>query len=245
MAGLRRSPSRHRPRGLATALRLPLGAANRGLSFFERLGHQASFLILALGAIPRTLTRYRRHTGAILVDMIWGNGSFIVGGGTVGVLAFMGAAIGAFGRHRRICALDMVGMGPLTGFISAYANTREMAPMIAAIGFGAQAGTRMTAEIGAMRISEEIDALEVQGIASIPYVVTPRVIAGVITIIPLYLMSLVLSYLSCSLVVNVVHHQSSGTYHHYFDAFIQPSDVMLSVIKAVDLRAAHRGNPLL
>ncbi|MFV8319285.1 MlaE family ABC transporter permease [Mycobacterium sp. 23] len=232
MAGYVARPARYRPGGMAAVLRLPLGVANRGLSFFERLGHQASFLIMALGAIPRTVTRYRRHTGAILVDMIWGNGSLIVGGGTVGVLIFMGAAIGASVGIEGYAALDMVGMGPLTGFISAYANTREMAPMIAAIGFGAQAGTRMTAEIGSMRISEEIDALEVQGISSIPYVVTPRVVAGVITIIPLYLMSLVLSYLFCSLVVNVVHHQSSGTYYHYFDAFIQPSDVLLSVVKA-------------
>jgi phospholipid/cholesterol/gamma-HCH transport system permease protein len=213
-------------------VRPPLSVANRVVSSFERLGHQATFLIQVLGAIPRSVARYRRHTGAILVDMIWGNGSFIVGGGTVGVLVFMGAAIGASVGIEGYAALDMVGMGPLTGFISAYANTREMAPMIAAIGFGAQAGTRMTAEIGAMRISEEIDALEVQGIQSIPYVVTPRVIASMITIIPLYLLALVLSYLFCSLVVNVVHRQSSGTYYHYFDSFIQPSDVLLSVIKA-------------
>jgi phospholipid/cholesterol/gamma-HCH transport system permease protein len=45
-------------------------------------------------------------------------------------------------------------------------------------------------------------------------------------------LALVLSYLFCSLVVNVVHRQSSGTYYHYFDSFIQPSDVLLSVIKA-------------
>lgn len=226
------TPSRYLPHGLATAVRLPLAAATRSMSVFERLGHQASFVVLALAAIPRTLTRYRRHIGVVLVDMIWGNGSFIVGGGTVGVLVFMGAAIGASVGIEGYAALDMVGMGPLTGFISAYANTREMAPMIAAIGFGAQAGTRMTAEIGAMRVSEEIDALEVQGIQSIPFVVTPRVIASVITIVPLYLMALVLSYLCCALVVNVVHHQSTGTYSHYFDAFIQPSDVLLSVLKA-------------
>ncbi|QLL10492.1 ABC transporter permease [Mycobacterium vicinigordonae] len=212
--------------------RLSLAAADRGLTLLERLGHQATFLIEVLGAIPRTGGRYRRNVGAILVDMMWGNGALIVGGGTVGVLVFMGAAIGASVGIEGYAALDMVGMGPLTGFISAYANTREMAPMIAAIGFGAQAGTRMTAEIGSMRISEEIDALEVQGIQSIPFVVTPRVIAGVITIIPLYLMSLVLSYVFCALVVNVVHRQSSGTYNHYFDAFIQPSDVLLSIVKA-------------
>jgi phospholipid/cholesterol/gamma-HCH transport system permease protein len=82
-----------------------------------------------------------------------------------------------------------------------------------------------------MRISEEIDALEVQGIPSIPYVVTTRVIAGIITIIPLYLFTLALSYGACALAVNL--HQASGTYSHYFDAFIQPSDVVFSAIKAV------------
>ncbi|SON60241.1 putative phospholipid ABC transporter permease protein MlaE [Mycobacterium simulans] len=221
------TPARHLPPGLATTLRV----AERCGSMFERLGHQATFVALVLGAIPRTVARYRRQTGAILVDMIWGNGSLVVGGGTIGVLAFMGAAIGGSVGVEGYAVLDMVGMGPLTGFISAYANTREMAPMIAAIGFGAQAGTRMTAEIGAMRIAEEIDALEAQAIPSIPYVVTPRVIAGMITIIPLYLLALALSYLSCALVVDL--HQASGTYYHYFDSFIQPSDVGFSVVKAI------------
>lgn len=91
----------------------------------------------------------------------------------------------------------------------------------------------MTAEIGAMRISEEIDALEALGIRSIPFVVTTRVIAGMLTIIPLYVVTLALSYVSCALVVNVMHGQSSGTYYHYFDSFIQPSDVVFSVLKAV------------
>jgi phospholipid/cholesterol/gamma-HCH transport system permease protein len=203
----------------------------KGGSTFERLGHQATFLAQMLAAIPITVTRYRRQTGAILVDMIWGNGSVIVGGGTIGVLAFMGVAIGGVVGVLGYSVLDMVGMGPLTGFISAYANTREMAPMIAAIGFGAQAATRMTAEIGSMRISDEIDALEVQGIPSIPYVVTTRVVAGLITIIPLYLFTLAVSYLACTLAVSL--HQASGTYSHYFDAFIQPSDVVFSAIKAV------------
>jgi phospholipid/cholesterol/gamma-HCH transport system permease protein len=223
--------SRHIPHGLATTLRFAWAGVYKGGSVFERLGHQATFLAQVLAAIPRTLTRYRRQTGAILVDMIWGNGSIVVGGGTIGVLAFMGVAIGGAVGVVGYAILDMVGMGPLTGFISAYANTRELAPLIAAIGFGAQAATRMTAEIGAMRIADEIDALEVQGIPSIPYVVTTRVIAGMITIIPLYLFTLALSYGACALAVSL--HQASGTYTHYFDTFIQPSDVVFSAIKAI------------
>ncbi len=227
------TPPRHLPHGLGWAARGPWWVVGTGAGIAETLGHQATFLFQVLGAIPRTISRYRRQTGALLVDMVWGNGSLIVGGGTIGVLVFLGAAVGGSVGVEGYAALDMVGMGPLTGFVSAYANTREMAPMIAAIGFAAQAGTRMTAEIGAMRISEEIDALEAQGIQSIPFVVTTRVIAGMMTIVPLYVLTLVLSYVSCAVVVNVIHGQSSGTYHHYFDSFIQPSDVAFSLIKAV------------
>ena len=223
------SPSRHIP----SALRAPLGVVDQGDSVVQRLGHQVSFLAQVLGAIPHTLKHYRHQTGVLLVDVMWGNGSLIVGGGTIGVLIFMGAAVGGSVGIEGYSALDMVGMGPLTGFVSAYANTREMAPMIAGIGFAAQAGCRMTAEIGAMRISEEIDALEALGIRSIPFVVTTRVIAGMLTIIPLYVVTLALSYVSCALVVNVMHGQSSGTYYHYFDSFIQPSDIVFSVLKAV------------
>lgn len=223
------APSRHMP----SVLRAPMWVAGQGDSLFQRLGHQVSFLAQVLGSIPHTLKHYRHQTGVLLVDVMWGNGSLIVGGGTIGVLIFMGAAVGGSVGIEGYGALDMVGMGPLTGFVSAYANTREMAPMIAGIGFAAQAGCRMTAEIGAMRISEEIDALEALGIRSIPFVVTTRVIAGMLTIIPLYVVTLALSYVSCALVVNVMHGQSSGTYYHYFDSFIQPSDVVFSVLKAV------------
>ncbi|WP_179475275.1 MlaE family ABC transporter permease [Mycolicibacterium vinylchloridicum] len=223
------APSRHTP----GVVRAPLWIAEQGDSVFQCLGHQVSFLAQVLGAIPHTLKHYRHQTGVLLVDVMWGNGSLIVGGGTIGVLVFMGAAVGGAVGIEGYGALDMVGMGPLTGFVSAYANTREMAPMIAGIGFAAQAGCRMTAEIGAMRISEEIDALEALGIRSIPFVVTTRVIAGMLTIIPLYVVTLALSYVSCALVVNVLHGQSSGTYYHYFDSFIQPSDIVFSVLKAV------------
>ena len=222
-------PSRHRPR----VLRGPWWAVERGDALIQRLGHQVSFLLQVIAAIPHTLKHYRHQTGVLLVDVMWGNGSVIVGGGTIGVLVLMGAAVGASVGIEGYDALDMVGMGPLTGFISAYANTREMAPMIAGIGFAAQAGCRMTAEIGAMRISEEIDALEALGIRSIPFVVTTRVLAGMVTIVPLYVVTLVLSYVSCALVVNVLHGQSSGTYYHYFNSFIQPSDVVFSVLKAL------------
>src|SRR5690606_40806083 len=82
--------------------------------------------------------------------------------------------------------LRLLSMGPLSGLISAFGITRELAPIAAGVGFAAQAGCRMTAEIGSMRISEEIDALESLGIRSVPFVVTTRVIAGIVAVAPAF-----------------------------------------------------------
>ncbi|SFA47708.1 phospholipid/cholesterol/gamma-HCH transport system permease protein [Rhodococcoides kroppenstedtii] len=221
--GLRRSGAR--------VVRMPLSAA-------EHLGHQLTFVWQVLAAVPHTLRAYRRQTMLVLTDITWGSGALVVGGGTVSVLVILGVAVGSSIGIEGYNALNLVGMGPLTGFISAYATTRELAPMIAAIGFASQAGCRMTAEIGAMRISEEIDALEVVGIRSIPFVVTTRVIAGVLTIVPLYLLTLVLAYVSCSLIVNLFGNQSSGTYDHYFSTFLSLPDLGWSLLKATVFVAA-------
>lgn len=211
-----------------------LGAITGGPArLLAQLGHQLRFTAQVLGAMPHALRHYRRQTLAVLGDMMWGNGTVIVGGGTVAVLVVLGASVGGSIGVEAFGSLDMFGMGPLTGFLSAYATTREIAPIVVAIGFAAQAGCRMTAEIGSMRIAEEIDALEAQAVQPIPFVVSTRAIAGVITIIPLFLITLILAYLTCALVVTGMHGQSSGTYDHYFTAFLRPVDVIYSLIKAV------------
>ncbi|MCU1685369.1 MAG: Phospholipid/cholesterol/gamma-HCH transport system permease protein [Amycolatopsis sp.] len=197
------------------------------------MGHQITFFAKALGAIPLTLKNYRAEVFRLLADISWGSGAVIVGGGTVGVMAllavFTGASVGIEGYN----ALDILGMAPLTGFVSAYGNTREIAPLIAAVAFAVQAGCRYTAQLGSMRISEEIDALESMSIRPLPYLVTTRLIAGFIAIIPLYMVGLAGNYLSTQLILSKFYGQSSGTYQHYFQAFLVPSDVLLSVVKAV------------
>ncbi|MGZ8179012.1 ABC transporter permease [Williamsia sp. SKLECPSW1] len=199
----------------------------------ERVGHQVHFAYDVLRSIPHALRVYRSQTGAVLSDLMWGSSGIIVGGGSVAVLVVLGLSVGGSIGIEAFSTLRLFGIAPLTGFLSAYVNTREVGPIVVAIGFAAQAGCRMTAEIGAMRISEEIDALEAQAIKPIPFVVSTRVIAGVVTIIPLFLITLILGYLTCAFVINTVHGQSSGTYYHYFNAFLSPVDMGLAMIKAV------------
>ncbi|MFF2083968.1 ABC transporter permease [Nocardia sp. NPDC058176] len=214
-----------------------LGRANRwvrggGITRpLENLGFALGFVWQALAAIPLTLRRYRAETMRSISGMTWGSGSVIVGGGTVPMMIVLGLAMGGSVAVESFATLNMLGMGPVTGLVSAYATTRELAPIAAAIGFAAQAGCRMTAEIGSMRISEEIDAIEALGLRSIPFVVTTRVIAGAIAIVPTFLIGLILSYLSCRAVITLVHGQSAGVYDHYFFQFVTGFDVVAAVVK--------------
>ena len=82
-------------------------------------------------------------------------------------------------------SLAGVGVEALTGFTAAYLNVRLIAPLVAGIGLAATIGAGATAQLGAMRINEEIDALEVMGVRSVAFLASSRLVAGVIVVIPL------------------------------------------------------------
>jgi phospholipid/cholesterol/gamma-HCH transport system permease protein len=71
------------------------------------------------------------------------------------------------------------------------------------------------------------------GIPSIPYLVTTRVVAGLISVIPLYVFGLLASYLATRTIVVSYYHQSSGTYDQSFHEFLPPEDVIYSFIKVL------------
>ncbi|MFB7718261.1 MULTISPECIES: ABC transporter permease [unclassified Nocardia] len=203
----------------------------RPLRPLDEIGFVLVFAWQVLAAIPLTLRHYRSQVVVTITNMTWGRGSVIVGGGTAAVMVVMGAAVGASIGIEAYGALNTVALGQVSGLVSAFANTRELAPIAAGVGFAAQAGCRMTAEIGAMRISEEIDAIESLGIRSVPFVVTTRVIAAVASIVPTFLIALIVSYVSAALVVTTLHGEPSGVYNHYFTSFVVGWDILAAVLK--------------
>lgn len=199
----------------------------------EALGRQLSFYVRALIWAPRTLRRYSRETLRLLTEVSFGSGALAVIGGTLGVMVGMTFFTGTIVGLQGYASLNQLGTSALTGFISAYFNTREVAPLSAGLALSATVGCGFTAQLGAMRISEEIDALEVMGIPSLPYLVTTRVIAGVTAVIPLYIVGLLSSYLASREVTVLFYGQSAGTYDHYFHLFLPPADVLWSFLKVI------------
>ena len=198
-----------------------------------RLGHMITFLVRALAAIPVMLRHYRKEFLRILSDVTWGNGSLVVGGGTAGVIIVLGAAGGAIVGLEGYNALHLLGMEPTVGLVASTASTRELAPIMASLAFASQAGCRFTAQLGAMGIAEEIDAMESMAIRSIPYLVTTRLVASILAMIPLYLVCLAVNYLAVEAVVGFSGGLSAGTYQHYFQLVLNGNDIAYSLLKAV------------
>jgi phospholipid/cholesterol/gamma-HCH transport system permease protein len=199
----------------------------------DDLGAQLSFYARAFAWAPRTLSRYRREVWRLLGEVSFGTGGLAVVGGTVGVIAFLtfftGTEVGLQGYQ----ALNQIGSGAFTGFISAYFNTREIAPLVAALALSATVGCGFTAQLGAMRISEEVDALEVMAVPPVPFLVTTRMIAGFIAVIPLYVLGLLSSYFATRTIATGYFGQSAGTYDYYFQLFLPPADVLWSFGKVL------------
>ena len=207
--------------------------ARRPLDALEDLGGQLLFYARSIGWSLRTIHRYRKEVLRLLAEVSLGSGALSVIGGTVGVITFLAFFTGTEVGLQGYAALNQIGTAAFSGFVSAYFNTREIAPLVAGLALSATVGAGFTAQLGAMRISEEVDALEVMAVPSLPFLVTTRMIAGLVAVIPLYVLGLLSSYLATRTIATVYFGQSPGTYDYYFHLFLPPTDVLWSFGKAV------------
>jgi phospholipid/cholesterol/gamma-HCH transport system permease protein len=199
----------------------------------EEVGSQLLFYLRVFAAVPRMFKpRYLRLLAAMVSDITIGAGALIVGGGMVFVIFSMSFFTGTEVGLQGFKGLQQIGAEAFTGLVGSFANTREVTPLIAGVAFAAQVGAGFTAELGAMRISDEIDALEVMSVPTLVYLVCTRVVAAFLCIIPLYLFSLYASFLATELVTTKFFGLSPGIYEHYFRLYLPPIDVIYSLAKA-------------
>ena len=200
---------------------------------FEEVGRQIGFSIRVLREVPQALRPKRIGVVFdIMSDITIGAGALIVGGGMVFVIFSMSFFTGTEVGLQGFKGLEQLGAQSFTGLVSSWANTREVTPLIAGVAFAAQVGAGFTAELGAMRISDEIDALEVMSVPTFVYLICTRVIGALIAIIPLYLISLYASFGATYLVTTKFFGLSAGVYNHYFHLYLPFIDVIYSLAKA-------------
>jgi phospholipid/cholesterol/gamma-HCH transport system permease protein len=199
----------------------------------RNLGRQAVFYRDAVRQIPHALRYYATAVLQLIAEIGMGTGALAIIGGTVVIVGFMTFSAGTLLAIQGFASLGDIGVEALTGFFAAFINVRIAAPVTAGIALAATIGAGATAQLGAMRISEEIDALEVMAINSMSYLVSTRLIGGVIAIIPLYSVAVLMSFLASRFYTIFINGQSAGVYDHYFSTFLRPSDLVWSFAQAI------------
>jgi phospholipid/cholesterol/gamma-HCH transport system permease protein len=205
----------------------------RMIAAWMRIGAQTRFYAKTLRAIPDAVINYRTELLRLIAQMGLGSGALAVVGGTVAIVGFLTMTTGALVAVQGYNQLASVGVEALTGFASAFFNVRLIVPGTTSVALSATIGAGATAQIGAMRINEEVDALEVIGIRSVTYLASTRVLAGVIVVIPLYCVAVMMAFLAARVGTTAIYGQGSGVYDHYFDTFLNPTDLIWSFFQCV------------
>ena len=135
-----------------------------------QLGAAGLFLFSILAAIPQSL-RHLRET----VRQIW-----FVGAMSLVIIMTCGLFVGMVLALQLYYTLSIFGGTAALGTVVALSLFRELGPVVTALLFAGRAGTSITAEIGLMRATDQLSAMEMMAVDPLAYVVAPRFIAGVI-----------------------------------------------------------------
>ena len=208
-------------------------ALERPWRILGRIGDQALFYTRAIAGVPYALRNYRTEIIRLIAEISMGAGVLAMIGGTLVIVGFLTIATGGTLAVQGYSSLGNIGIEALTGFLAAFINVRISAPVVAGIGLAATFGAGVTAQLGAMRVNEEIDALESMAIRPVSYLISTRLVAGMVAITPLYAVAVILSFMASRYTTVALLGQSPGLYDHYFSTFLNPMDLLWSFLQAI------------
>ena len=195
------------------------------LGEIARFGGRVAVLVYS-GRVFRFFGESLRQAGILIL------GSALVIWGLVFVLGLQCGIEGAY-------LLRANGAPAYAGVFSAWCDLREILPYAFGYMLAAKVGTGIVAELGAMRISDEIDALEVMGINSMTFLCATRLLASWLVLPFMYMAGIGAAFQASYIaVVDQICYVSSGGYFLIFWQFQNPPDFLYSLIKAMFMATA-------
>lgn len=207
-------------RAQRTAARIAAAPTVRGP--FEALGEVLLFAAKGIRDIPVALLHYPEEVVRQAALMIKGNAlvSFFM-------LFMMGAMLGL----SSVFVFGSVGLASFVGAVPGGPGQRGPLEMVFAWVFAAKAGCGIVSELGAMRISEEIDAVEVMGIRPMPFLVSTRIIAAAVVLPLIYTVGLLVFFYGTQLFcVNILGAVSEGGFTNILYLMQSPTDYVLTAL---------------
>jgi phospholipid/cholesterol/gamma-HCH transport system permease protein len=212
------------PRRPALLRRLANGFVDPVRSLLEEAGRIAGFGVRAITEILGTL----RYTSEILRQI----GILITGSALV--LLGMQFVFGLTCGNESVYVLRGYGASSYEGVFAAICPLREATPFMFAYMIGAKIGCGYVAELGSMRISDEIDALETLGINSMRYLVSTRLLANILVSAPIFIIGLGVFFLGEEFVILVqIHDISKVTFTSVLWEFINAKTIIFSYTKTL------------
>jgi phospholipid/cholesterol/gamma-HCH transport system permease protein len=193
------------------------------LSLVQEAGGMTLFLLEGLGLALVPPFRFRR----LLQEL------YLIGVRSIPIILLTAAFTGMVLALQGYYTLRQYGSEGALGAAVALSLIREMGPVLTGIMVSARAGSAVTAEIGIMRITEQLDALDTMAVSPMQYVVMPKLLAGLIAVPLLTAMFDVMGILGGYLVGVVLLGVSSGTYFAGMIQSVVPLDINGGIVKSL------------
>lgn len=191
---------------------------------FADAGELVSFGLRVLGECPAALRLFPSEVLRQASLMLRSNGLVVVF-----MLFMLGALLGITGT----ALFEGIGLESYVAAIPAVAIMRGVVEIVFGWVLAAKAGCGIVAELGAMRISEEIDAMEVMGVRSIPYLVSTRVVAAAVVLPALFATGLLVHFYASKLFfVDLLKAVSPGGFWDVLYLMQGPRDLIAATIWA-------------
>lgn len=156
----------------------------------------------------------------------------LVGNGSLTIVLITGLFTGGVFALQSNVAFTMFGAQGLTGSTVGLALTRELGPVFCALMVTGRSGSAMAAEIGTMRVTEQIDALEAMAVDPMNYLVTPRILAATLMLPLLTAIFDLIGVLGATFVGTRILHIPYGPFVARIDWYVDPDDIWKGMIKA-------------
>ncbi len=172
---------------------------------------------------------------------------YLVGVRSVPVVAITGMFIGMVMAVQTFNQFNHMGLATRLGSIINITLVRELGPVLAATMLAGRVGSAMAAELGTMRVTEQVDALSTLGAHPLHYLVVPRLLACALLVPLLTIMADFMGIMGGALICTHVFDVDAHYYWHHSEQYVTMWDVGMGIIKsfffgiAIALISCHRG----
>jgi len=202
-------------------------------NFIEAIGKKIIKNVSTLGSVLEFVGRFfywvarRPYRYKLFMDQL-----FFIGNKSVFIVCLSGAFTGMVMAYQTYFGFKLISVDSLVGPVVALSLAKELAPVLTGLIVAGKAGSSMAAQIGTMKVTEQVDALEVMGINSLQYLAAPRIVAATIAMPILTALYMFIGNLGSYFVGTRALLIDEAIYFSKLGEFMFVADIMQGVIKA-------------